>query len=219
MDTLGYDALPIRLRRSPGEWLRMVGRGIVGAFAILGAILAYPFLGRRWARWGARPEEAVERIDGESPAQPPVDLYVRGIDIAAPAARVWPWLLQIGQNRGGFFSYELLENLVGCRIHNLDHLEPSLQHLQVGDLIKFHASAEPLKITAIAPGRLLEIGGWWTFLLRPVDENRTRLVIRTRIPRPAGPGTRFFVHALLGPIHFVMERRMLLEIRRLSVLP
>jgi len=57
----------------------------------------------------------------------------QAITIRASAADIWPWIAQIGQGRGGLYSYEFLENLVGCNIHNADRIIPELQNLNIGD--------------------------------------------------------------------------------------
>lgn len=67
------------------------------------------------------------------------------ITIDAPASAVWPWLVQMGQTRGGFYSYAWLENLVGCHMHNADQIHPEWQDLKVGDQVWLHPKAPPLR--------------------------------------------------------------------------
>ncbi|MEK8226829.1 hypothetical protein NKG05_13190 [Oerskovia sp. M15] len=74
----------------------------------------------------------------------------RAITIAAPPREVWRWVLQLGQGRGGFYSYEWLENLVGCEIRNADRIEPQWQRLAVGDEVRLHP-AVALRVAAIVP--------------------------------------------------------------------
>lgn len=202
-------------RRSLVRWLAVALEGVIGALAIAGAIAAWPLLGRHWRRWGALDHEVGEPLPCETPADVPVDCVTRAVTIHAPPDRVWAWLQQIGQNRGGFFSYELLENVIGCRVRNREELEPSLQALRLGDHIRFHPRFAPQTVTALLPGRAFEIGGWWTFVARPALDG-TRLIVRTRIPRATGRAARLVSAGLLGPIHFVMERKMLCELRRLA---
>ncbi len=59
----------------------------------------------------------------------------RAVTIRAPAEEVWRWLVQLGQDRGGFYSYNLLENLAAADIHNVDRIVPEMQHLKVGDFV------------------------------------------------------------------------------------
>lgn len=77
--------------------------------------------------------------------------FTHGITIRALASRVWPWVVQIGQGKGGFYSYEFLENLVGCEIHNADRLVPEWQDVKVGDLLRLHP-AVGVPIEWVEPG-------------------------------------------------------------------
>jgi len=140
------------------------------------------------------------------------------ITINAPAADVWPWLVQLGQHRGGFYSYSWLENLVGCDMHNADRIVPEWQELKVGDEVWLHPKAPPLRVLAIEPGRAIVLEKCWSFVLHPIDENRTRLIIRGR-----GEFNPDFKNGLLNfllwrgifePAHFIMERKMLLGIKQ-----
>jgi hypothetical protein len=88
------------------------------AAALIGTAAALIYVLRRWQlRWGATGEEASATLAGDD-IIPDADLVVtRAISVNAPADQVWPWIAQIGQGRGGFYSYDKLENLVGCDIH------------------------------------------------------------------------------------------------------
>jgi len=92
---------------------------------------------------------------------------------------VWPWLVQIGQTRAGFYSYEWLENLVGCDMHNADRV-PEWQDLKVGDEVWLHPEAPPLKVRIIEPGRAIVLEQSWGFYLEEIDSQRTRLILRGR---------------------------------------
>jgi len=81
---------------------------------------------------------------------------MHGITVHAPASEVWPWLLQLGQGRGGFYSYEFLENLIGCKMHNADKIIPELQHLEIGDSIPMHPTmGSPYQVHTLDPSRSL----------------------------------------------------------------
>jgi hypothetical protein len=126
---------------------------------------------RPWfLRWGATDEEIGRSWPGDELSPDPVSEATRAITIHAPVEAVWPWLVQIGQDRGGFYSYTWLENLFG----------------------------------ASAPH------GTWALILDPVDERTTRLIVRSRSGAKEGP-VRFLV---FDPAHFIMERKMMLGIRR-----
>ena len=122
---------------------------------------------------------------------------------------MWPWLAQIGQDRGGFYSYEWLENLAGCRMRNADRIHPEWQHRAVGESVLLHP-AFGLEVARFEPNRALVLDGWGSFVLEPIDDRRTRLISRSRVPR----GWAALTYALLLEIpHFVMQRKMLLGIK------
>ena len=90
----------------------------------------------------------------------------RGDDRGA-AERVWPWLAQIGQDRGGFYSYEWLENLAGCRMRNADRIHPEWQRREVGEEVMLHPLAPGMPVTIFDPPHALGLAGWGVFTLRP----------------------------------------------------
>ncbi|MBI3691872.1 MAG: hypothetical protein HY239_14800, partial [Mycolicibacterium aromaticivorans] len=85
--------------------------------------------------WGATDEEVAAELPGDGLVEPGSTRTTRAITIDAPVEEVWPWLVQIGENRGGFYSYDVLERLVGTRIHNADVVHPEWQQLQVADTV------------------------------------------------------------------------------------
>jgi hypothetical protein len=124
----------------------------------------------------------------------PAWTYDHVISIDAPCSAVWPWLLQLGQGRGGFYSYQGLENLIGCQIHNVMEIHEELQQLQVGDRIVTHGrSGFGPAVTLIEPERALVLGGppnekgsrsIWAFHLLEGPGGSTRLLERGRgLPR------------------------------------
>jgi hypothetical protein len=168
------------------------------------AVAGYVAGMRPWhLAWGATPDEVAEG-DAEGCGR-----STRGVTIDAPAEEVWPWVAQLGQDRGGFYSYEWLENLAGCRMRNADRIHPEWQHREIGETVYLHPSGG-LKVTRFEPGRALGLRGWGTIVVEPLDERRTRLVVH-------GSGKRglelLYGVALIELPHFVMERRMLLGIK------
>jgi hypothetical protein len=191
----------------------------VSGAAAAGA-LGYWFGVRPWhLKWGTTPEEARKPLPGDERVPDPDVLSTHAITIDAPADEVWPWLVQIGQGRGGFYSYTWLENLVGCRMRNADRILPELQHLALGDRIYLHPKAPPLTVEILAPGRALVLSNTWGFFLEPLNQHQTRLLIRGRgrfdtQPSPKNPLLRFVYWRLVfEPAHFIMERKMLLGIK------
>ena len=97
-------------------------------------LAAYAFFVRPWhLKWGATEEELNMSLPGDGLVQNPKLNATHAITINAPVRDVWPWLVQVGQNRGGFYSYTWLENLVGCEMRNADQIVPEWQELKVGD--------------------------------------------------------------------------------------
>jgi hypothetical protein len=97
--------------------LQRLGQGISGA-SLMAFAFVTPFLRRHRTSWGATRKEASETLPGDELTTEPKWQYTQSITVQAPAEQVWLWLVQIGQGRGGFYSYEILENMVGCGIRN-----------------------------------------------------------------------------------------------------
>jgi Polyketide cyclase / dehydrase and lipid transport len=161
--------------------MRARRRPAPAALAGLAALAAYLRVARPW----------LQREAGE-------------VTIDAPPEAVWPWVAQIGQDRGGFYSYEWLENLAGCDMRNADRIHPEWQERSVGEGVPLHPRVR-LPVSTWEPGRALGLQGWGTWLLEPLPGGRTRLVVR---PDARGPGA--IGYALLMELpHLIMQRRML----------
>src|SRR5215207_9703255 len=112
-------------------------RAAAAGAAVIGSAAAYLLAIRRWQlRWGATDEEVDATLAGDHLIANPDLMSTRVITVHAPADQVWPWIAQLGQGRGGFYSYDALENLVGCDIHSADRVVPQWQDLKVGDQVK-----------------------------------------------------------------------------------
>ena len=108
---------------------------------------AWAAVGRRKAnRWGATDAEVARPIPGDELSERAAFTATRAISIAASRDHVWPWIAQIGQGRGGFYSYTALENLLGCEMENADRIYPEWQALERGDEIRMHPKAPPLEV-------------------------------------------------------------------------
>jgi hypothetical protein len=161
----------------------------------------------RLMRWGATDEEVEKALPGDEFVPVAGMQATRAVTIDAPVEEVWPWLAQLGQDRAGFYSYEWLENLAGCRMRNANRLDPEWQTRGVGETVKLHW-ASGLKLTRFEPPRVYALGGWY-IVLEPND-GRTRLFARSRFPR----GLASLAYGLLLELpHFIMERKMLLGIQ------
>lgn len=210
--------------------------GTLGGLAVASAagFAAYVFAIRPWhCRWGATDSEVSGSMPGDDLVEDANFHTTRAIDIDAPLEAVWPWLVQIGQGRGGFYSYDLLENLMGLEIHSADRIIPELQDLRVGDAIPIEPEGGGYTAAEIAPNRHLVLftdatgdsevdrvfrqanaASTWTFLLKDPEPERTRFVVRWRarwdlLRSPAS----FLIGLVLDPIEFIMERKMMRGIK------
>ncbi len=176
------------------------------------AVVAYVTVIEPWHRnGGASAVEVHATWPGDE--QSPGARYVttRAVAIDAPPEAVWPWIVQMGQGRAGLYSYEGLENLAGCDVHNADRIHRQWQDVRVGDAIlpvprgwMGLADAPKWTVTAIEPGHFLVLSGFAAFVLRPAGASATRLVVRGRAASAL---------AALEPFSFVMIRRMMLGIK------
>jgi hypothetical protein len=216
-----------------------MARPAAGALA-LGAALAalfgaFFFVVRPWyLGWGATDAESGAALPGDEIIPNAAGQQTRAITIRAPIDRVWPWVAQIGQDRGGFYSFDLLENLIGCEMPTTDVLRPDRQAWQLGDKMWMYPREKAggvgfATLRAYVPGRALGFGthmtgtpiqapedGSWSFVLEPVDDATTRLLVRGRgVARHSLLGTAFD-RGVFEPIHFVMEQRMLIGLRQVA---
>ena len=117
----------------PGEG-RIVRRMLAGATVAGGAVAVYALLIRsRCLRWGATGQESGGPLPGDDLIAGPDLTATRAITVRAPASGVWPWIAQLGQGRGGFYSYDFIENLAGCDVHSADRIVPEWQDVMAGD--------------------------------------------------------------------------------------
>jgi hypothetical protein len=190
----------------------------------VGAAAAYILAVRSWQlRWGATDDELDATLAGDDLIANPDLMATRAITVHAAAEQVWPWIAQLGQGRGGFYSYDVLENLVGCDIHSADQIVPEWQDLKVGDQVNLHPEVG-LDVAVVEPGRSLVLRGGvpmgavpppydttWAFVVRERPEGTTRLLVRERYAY-----TQRWAPVLVEPVAvvaFVMSQRMLRGIR------
>jgi len=204
------------------------------------AALAYMLVIRpRLLSWGATEAEVLRPMPGDEYVPHPRIESTRSITIQAPAADVWPWLVQIGYQRAGWYSYDLLEKAIGVADfvdgRSARRIIPELQHLQVGDIIKTDPGGGFL-VAAVEPARLLALRARidaftgrhrglseplrgacfdisWVFTLHEIDRHSTRLTVRFRAGyRPSLPN-RLIARLVFEPVIFFMERKMLLGLK------
>jgi hypothetical protein len=178
--------------------------------------------------WGSTRAERATLLPGDELVPEPATITTRAVDIAAPAEDVWPWLVQLGQDRAGLYSYDWLENAFGLHICNADRIHPEWQHLETGDRVRLIPAGWPplpaglaLPVARIEPGRSLVLRmappevPWdaiWSFHVIPTGPGSCRLISRSR-----GAVTslaRSIGDRLMDPVTLVMTRRMLLGIKQ-----
>jgi hypothetical protein len=202
----------------------MRSRYVVGLSATAGTAAAYILAARRrQLSWGATDEESKAPLPGDDLIQNADLTATRAITIRAAAAQVWPWIAQLGQGRGGFYSYDFLENLVGCDIHSADRIAPEWQDVEVGDEVRF-APEVGLAVASLEQGRSLVLRGGvpigntpppydstWAFVLRDGPSETTRLLVRERYVYK-----RRWARLIVEPtevLSFVMSQKMLRGIK------
>ena len=142
--------------------MKQIGTSLIeslrGIFEI-GIAFVTPFLRSRRLRWGATAEEIENSYPGDELVPESKSTANHAISIKATAEQVWPWIVQIGQGRGGFYSYQMLENLAGCKIENTSQILKKHQNLRVGDPIKIHVVGPAMKVAIIEKPKALVLYG------------------------------------------------------------
>jgi len=155
--------------------------------AIVGVLVYRALLRSRILTWGATDAEATARLPGDELLEDADGVATRAITIEAPASAVWPWLAQMGPGpRGGAYTFDWIENLLGLDMHSVDRVLPEFQHPQLGE--GFGLGANRMSYQRIEPERVLAMrsadGNWvWSFVLDEQD-GKTRLISRNRFRLP-----------------------------------
>lgn len=204
----------------------------LGAVAVVACAVATVWAVRRASlRWGASDDEVRMPLPGDEVLPAPDLMATRAITINAPSSHVWPWVAQLGQNRGGFYTYDWMENLAGSDIHSSNVIVPELRIRAVGDEVNL-APSVALKVVALEEGRHLVLHGavaadgtdagapydfTWAFVLIERAPGTTRLIVRERYAYLTG-----WAGALAEPVEmvsFLMSQRMLRGIRERAERP
>jgi hypothetical protein len=172
-------------------------------------------LRRSIINWGATDSEASARLPGDELLEHADSVSTRAIEIDAPTAAVWPWLAQMGPApRGGAYTYDWIENLLGLDMHSTDSVLREFQHPELGDKVGFGSNL--MSLDRVESGRVLawrsDDGNWvWTFVLEP-HNGGTRLISRNRFRLSTFAAS---MGALpMEPGSLVMERKMLKGIKQ-----
>jgi len=179
--------------------------------------------------WGATAEEAAAVLPGDELVPDPADNTTLATTVAAPAEEIWAWLVQMGQNRGGMYSYDRLENLIGLGIHSTEEIRPQWQALAVGErVVVVPEGYRPMPagyaftVAQVDPPRALVLrqappehpwNGVWSFHILPTVDGRCRLLSRSRTEVAPQLGLRMATR-VGEPVTLVMTRRMLHGIKQ-----
>jgi hypothetical protein len=211
----------------------------IGNLVVLaaGAVGAYWYMVRPWHRaWGTKPEETTRALPGDELLPNPQYGATHAITIFAPVEQVWPWIVQMGTGRAGFYSYDNIENAMGLDIHSATEIHPELQNLKAGDVFPLGPNNFGPKVAILEPNRVMVLHGdtrsdqdspaipgmkpgdflavLWTFYLEPVDAQTTRLIERFRMDYAPSTQNNVIYRAFMEPGSFIMERKMLLGIKQ-----
>jgi len=220
----------------PSPKLRRLGRWLVYIVITLIVLVFVHQAVRPWyMNWGATGEEVNRTLPGDELAPRSPYIATHAITIHAPPEKVWPWIAQIGRDRAGWYSYTWLENLCLANTTDADRIHPEWQTRHAGDNIwltpenRYHGnmrfvvySYQPEHaMVLLYPGEEEQlahhrpsIDNTYTFCLEPQGTNASRLIMRSR-NRATGWMTRAFIYFVFEPVHFIMERKMLLTLKEL----
>ena len=193
-------------------------------------VLSWPVAKRWLSDWGSTPAERARAWPGDALAPAAVAVHTRAVDVSAPAEVVWRWVVQFGLGRAGFYSYEMIERMVGIPVRNVESILPDHQDLSVGQEIKLHPETPGIPVGMIAPGQHVCFGEpgamtertpdprrSWSIYVVPTAQRSARLIVRSCIEGLRAPtvGKRLGL-TFEAPVDFAMEQRMLRTVRRLS---
>jgi hypothetical protein len=193
--------------------MRLRGAGVFAGAAP--ATAYFRLLRRPVLTWGATEAEAGSRLPGDELLEDADGVATRAIDIHAPASAVWPWIAQMGPApRGGAYTYDWIENLLGLNMHSAATVLTEFQHPEIGDTIGLGANR--MRLERVEPERVLawrsEDGNWvWTFVLSQ-SNGTTRLISRNRFRLPRLVDRIGMVP--MEPASLLMERKMLRGIKQ-----
>jgi hypothetical protein len=220
-------------------------RRLFGRAALTIAILAVLFAGTAvyviiqmpWMNWDNTEADQAATLPGDNLSPNPNWSYTHAIDVKAPAERIWPWIDQIGAERGGFYSYDILENLAGCRLKNADRVHPEWQYKGDGnEYMILHPKMPGLKVEKVIPNLALIVhaGNFvnpltgtaksindkdyvnmtWVFYLQKTDWNKTRLMVRWRsCYYPSKENEMWYGPRFTGFMNFIMGDAMIRGIK------
>jgi len=201
----------------------MLGLAFLGVIAII--VIVYFTLVFPWMlEWGASGTESTMSLPGDDVVSQPMYRSTRAVSVDAPVEDVWPWIAQLGQDRGGFYSYSWVENLLLADIHNARTTNPDWQTRGEGELLPLTCPNYPLglsqrkersvgpHIRLFEPNRAMVLEGWGSFVLQPQGAGKSRFVVRDPT-KPMTLPAKLLWEVFFEPGHFSMERQMMKGIK------
>jgi hypothetical protein len=198
---------------------------MLAPIAVLLGVLAVPYgllVRPRMLDWGSTPQERRARLPGDDLTPAAGTVTTRAVTITAPVSDVWKWVVQMGQDRAGFYTHNWVERLLRSGIPDTHEIDPEWQHLEPGDLMRTNRDmgGKPMgwPVVAVDPGRSIVVGskslpvGTYAFILQPIDDGSTRFLVRDRA---AWRGREWLFKVLVyEPLHAYMETGLLRGVRQ-----
>lgn len=215
--------------------LKIITEGLVGAVTIGGTILLSPFLRNWYKRWGTTEQEATREYPGDELVPRFKSEITAAIEIDAAPEKIWPWFAQLGCKRGGWYSYDLLDN---GGVPSAERILPEFQELQVGDLVAALPDGSfGFPVAIVEPGRVLTLAGTLntktgkpadpndatleayfsgdqTFFIERLSARASRLVFHMRTDWNETRLNNLIYRGIVEPVSFVMGRQMLRNLKR-----
>jgi len=136
--------------------LKIILEGVVGAFSIGGTAIISPLIRGWYSSWGATDEEVVMEIPGDLLVPRPKSQLTMAVTVRSSPEKIWPWFVQLGCQRAGWYSYDLLDN---GGIPSADKIIHEYQQLEVGDVVKATPTGDfGFPVAIIEPDRQLDHG-------------------------------------------------------------
>ena len=183
-------------------------------FYLLIALVYWFLIHPSYMNWGATSAEIKMNFPGNELISSNRIISTRAININARKEKIWPWIAQTGQNRGGFNSYYWLENLFAAKMINADRVHPEWQNPQPGDTV-YYGKNEGYAIVSFAKSNEYYSLSGWTFLLQKIDSANTRLIVRyPSMEVKQSKFAKLYYYGLFEPLHFIMETGMMMGIKQ-----
>jgi hypothetical protein len=217
-----YGGWPAHPSHGPRWHIAGVAAGTLLLIYVAGSTVLQP-----WHRtWGSTRAEVLMALPGDPADRDPSLEIQHAVTIDAPPSAVWPWLIQLGQDRAGFYSYDWLERAFGADVHNVFEIRPEWQSRRVGEIVPatqrgylggIFGDELGWTVAQLEPQRALVLENWGAFVLLPEQTTRTRFIIRSTMSNRHIPVWASVLNLMTFDLpHFIMQRRMMLTIKALA---